>query len=204
MRLVAFVGLLATLASAAPEDPLPLANPGFEDGLVGWEVLDQGMSTLSSEQAASGRASLKVVDASEQLGSDAVATALPIEGGEGYVLRGKAYPLQGEGLGIYVRLLDENRKLIGRGDEFQRGAPSRPVGQWVPFEVPVFAPPNARYLQLWIHSYAKARVTAHLDDFAVIKPLPTPPPWTPQYKLRPDETARLTAADVVGPDGLVY
>ncbi|HUT33805.1 MAG TPA: endopolygalacturonase [Planctomycetota bacterium] len=30
------------------------------------------------------------------------------------------------------------------------------------------------------------------------------PPWPPAYKLRPDEKARLTAADVVGPDGIVY
>ena len=30
------------------------------------------------------------------------------------------------------------------------------------------------------------------------------PPWPPAYKLRPDEKERLTAADVVGPDGIVY
>jgi len=30
------------------------------------------------------------------------------------------------------------------------------------------------------------------------------PPWTPQYKIKPSEKNRLTAADVVGPDGLVY
>ena len=30
------------------------------------------------------------------------------------------------------------------------------------------------------------------------------PPWEPVYKLRPDEAQRLTAADVVGPDGIVY
>jgi hypothetical protein len=30
------------------------------------------------------------------------------------------------------------------------------------------------------------------------------PPWPAQYKLTADQTARLTAADVVGPDGLVY
>jgi hypothetical protein len=29
-------------------------------------------------------------------------------------------------------------------------------------------------------------------------------PWQRQYKIRPDEKARLTAADVVGPDGIVY
>jgi hypothetical protein len=29
-------------------------------------------------------------------------------------------------------------------------------------------------------------------------------PWQRQYKIRPDEKTRLTAADVVGPDGIVY
>jgi len=30
------------------------------------------------------------------------------------------------------------------------------------------------------------------------------PPWEGQYKIKPDEKARLTAADVLGPDGIVY
>jgi len=30
------------------------------------------------------------------------------------------------------------------------------------------------------------------------------PPWPPQYKIKPSEKHRLTAADVVGPDGIVY
>ena len=30
------------------------------------------------------------------------------------------------------------------------------------------------------------------------------PPWEGRYKIRPDQKARLTPADVVGPDGLVY
>lgn len=30
------------------------------------------------------------------------------------------------------------------------------------------------------------------------------PPWASQYKIRPDEIQKLTAADVVGPDGVVY
>lgn len=30
------------------------------------------------------------------------------------------------------------------------------------------------------------------------------PPWKGQYKIRPSDTARLTEADVVGPDGIVY
>jgi hypothetical protein len=31
-----------------------------------------------------------------------------------------------------------------------------------------------------------------------------PRPWPPAYKIRPEEKTRLTAADVVGPDGIVY
>ena len=30
------------------------------------------------------------------------------------------------------------------------------------------------------------------------------PPWPAQYKIKPAETERLTEADVVGPDGIVY
>ncbi|HCO96389.1 MAG TPA: hypothetical protein DIU00_21030, partial [Phycisphaerales bacterium] len=30
------------------------------------------------------------------------------------------------------------------------------------------------------------------------------PPWESQYKIKPDEKTRLTPADVVGPDGIVY
>ena len=30
------------------------------------------------------------------------------------------------------------------------------------------------------------------------------PPWAPAYKIKPTETYRLTDADVVGPDGIVY
>ena len=32
----------------------------------------------------------------------------------------------------------------------------------------------------------------------------SPVPWERQYKIRPSEKARLTPADVVGPDGIVY
>lgn len=33
---------------------------------------------------------------------------------------------------------------------------------------------------------------------------PERPPWDGQYKIKPEETDRLTPADVVGPDGIVY
>lgn len=196
---------LIVLALAAEPVKLPLSNGDFEQQAAGWTIRDS-MSSLSEEQAASGRWSLKVVDEREDAGSDVVATNVPVEPGI-YELRGKVYPVSGSGLGIYVRVLDAAGAIIGRGDEFQRGAPTAPVGQWVPFTLTVYVTGDARALQLWIHSYGAAKVAAYLDDFELwrVGGLElVPPPWPAQYKLRPDETERLTAADVVGPDGLVY
>ncbi len=195
--------LLACLPLVAAE-PLPLVNPGFEQGLTGWKLEDAGMSSLSQEQAATGKASLKVVDASEKDGSNAVATPVEVNGVGVYRLRGKAWPVSGAGCGIYVRALDKNGQVIGKGDEFQRGAPTE-AGGWRNFEIMIDAPEGTAALQLWIHSYGAAQVVCYLDDFAFeqlgVGPPPTPL-WTPQYKLKP--TDKLTAADVVGPDGVVY
>jgi hypothetical protein len=56
------------------------------------------------------------------------------------------------------------------------------------------------------HSYGKAKVVAYLDDFRFEDHGVgvTTPPFPGTYKIKPHETARLTAADVVGPDGIVY
>jgi len=40
--------------------------------------------------------------------------------------------------------------------------------------------------------------------FASASETASAPPWQRQYKIKPDEKGRLTAADVVGPDGIVY
>ncbi len=49
-------------------------------------------------------------------------------------------------------------------------------------------------------------VTAYIDDLEIASmgDGALRPPWEGSYKMTPDDTDRLTAADVVGPDGLVY
>ncbi|MBM4047487.1 MAG: heparinase, partial [Planctomycetes bacterium] len=91
------------------EETLPLVNPGFEDGLKGWTMpKDEGMSSLSTEQAASGKHSLKVVDKDPKNGSNATASRVPIPGAGVYELRGKVFSVSSTGLGIYVRVLDKD------------------------------------------------------------------------------------------------
>ena len=185
---------------------LPIENGGFEDGMTGWMFKEPTpMCSRSSEQAATGKFSLKVVDAHAHHGSAGRATPVPIPGAGVYELRGQCYPVSGSGLGMYVRVLDKNRKLIGRGDEFTRGlgGTSR---KWESFRLPVYAPDDAAYLELWIHSYGDAKVVAYLDDlqFVSLGDSAMKPPWEAQYKVRPDEKGKLTPADVIGPDGIVY
>ncbi len=194
-----------TALRAAPER-LPIANGGFEEQGQGWQIpANEGMSTLSTEQAASGKASLKVVDESDTLGSNAVAHRVAIKGGGVFRLQGQVFPVSGSGLGIYVRVLDKEGQLIGKGDEFHRGAPAAPAGKWTPFTLPIYTTEEAAFLELMIHSYSHARVVAFLDDFAfeALGEEALRPPWTGTYKIRPEEKSRLTAADVVGPDGIV-
>ncbi|HHX40662.1 MAG TPA: right-handed parallel beta-helix repeat-containing protein [Armatimonadetes bacterium] len=198
---------IPAVAAPAPHKTLPIVNGDFEQGAHGWNIpADEGMSTLSQEQAASGKWSLKVVDDHPKNGSSATASRVPIEGVGVYELHGKALPVSGSGLGIYVRVLDKEGRLIGKGDDFHRGAPSEPVGKWVPFTSTIYAPEGAAYLELWIHSYSHAKVVAYLDDFRfeALDPKEMRPPWEGTYKIRPEEKAKLTAADVVGPDGIVY
>lgn len=200
------VALLAT-TGLAQSKALPIPNGDFEQGAEGWTIpADEGMSTLSQEQSASGKWSLKVVDDHDKNGSTAIASRVPVQGAGVYELHGKVFPVSGSGLGIYVRVYDKDGKQIGKGDEYHRGAPSEPTGKWIPFTSSIYTSDDAAFLELWIHSYSHAHVVAYLDDFRFenLGQRGMQPPWEGTYKIRPEEKAKLTAADVVGPDGIVY
>jgi len=210
MRTLLLIALLlmamAATAVAQTERVLPIPNGGFEDGLTQWIIPEgEGMATLSTEQAAGGRCSLKIVDNDLRLGSNVRAARVAVSGPAAFELRGQVYPVWGAGLGIYVRVLDEDGRLLLPGDRCHRGLGGSSK-QWEPFSLPVYATKQTAYLELWIHSYSGARVEAYLDDlhFVSLGSKGMRPPWEGQYKVRPHETDRLTPADVVGPDGIVY
>lgn len=198
--------LILTLAAAEPQ-LLPIPNGDFEAGAESWQIQEfEGVATaISDEQAASGTRSLKVVDNHAKNGSHAVAARVAIPGPGVYELRGKHYPVSGSGLGIYVRVLAKDGTLLAPGDAFHKGIGGN-ARKWLDFDLPVYVGGDAAFLELWVHSYSHAIVESYLDDlhFVALGADAAKPPWEPQYKIRPEETARLTAADVVGPDGIVY
>lgn len=208
MTRIALIALtIATLSAAAlaQETVLPLPNPGFEDGLVGWEISSHPeMISVSEEQAASGTSSLKIADEVDGASARIYATALPLEAPGVFEIRGKFFPVSGTGLGVYHDFLDaagniinEERHLRGLGGAEQR---------WLPFALRTYAPVGAVALRLYFHSYSAARVTGYVDDLQIVDlgAGAMKPPWEGQYTIDPADTARLTAADVVGPDGIVY
>jgi hypothetical protein len=92
-------------------DPL-VSNGSFEDGAAGWLIPKDGMGTLSTEQAATGQTSLRIVDTSTAKGSDVLSARMSLRPDTDYELRGNAYLVSGEGVGVYVRLYDRQEAKL--------------------------------------------------------------------------------------------
>src|SRR5688572_8710196 len=86
-------------ARAQEQNAAPLLlNGGFEQGLEGWKIAPPlHIGELSTEQAASGKQSLKIADNDATVGSNVMAAHVPVKPGQ-YVLKGKVFPVSGTGL----------------------------------------------------------------------------------------------------------
>ncbi|NCO38420.1 MAG: hypothetical protein COZ06_21665 [Armatimonadetes bacterium CG_4_10_14_3_um_filter_66_18] len=99
---IVFLSAFGMVAVTGAEQAIPLPNGSFEQDLEGWPVpAGEGMSSVSPEQAASGRYFLKIVDDHDTNGSSAMSVRVGINGAGAFELRGKVFPVSGSGLGIY-------------------------------------------------------------------------------------------------------
>ena len=197
---------LRTIAQEASPQVVEIPNGGFEEGLSHWTVpeSDAGISKLSDVQVATGKQSLHLHDDDEKNGSWVESAPVEVDGAGVFEIRGKLFPIFGSGLGIYVHVRDKDGAMLP-GDPHLRGLGGSEQ-KWIDFACPFYTTSEARTIRLVIHSYNSSRCEAYLDDlhFVRVSDIPTQPPWPAKYKLRPNDTARLTPADVVGPDGIVY
>ena len=153
-----------------------LKNGGFEVDSWAWNVPKAGMGSISTERAATGRASLKIADADSKSGSNILSARIPVggHGGGKYLLRGKVYHASGSGIGMYVRSFDAKGERLnpadaGGGNEKPVGTLSGAVGKWEPFVLRFDAPPQTAFLQLWVHTFNASQVEAYLDDLEIVK-----------------------------------
>jgi hypothetical protein len=156
----------------AASDPTNLVlNGSFEYGTYGWDLRTGAMEELSGEQASDGKQSLKIADGSKETGSNLSSAPMAIGDDRSFELTGKVFIETGSGIGIYVRYLDEDRKVLNMltGYKWSGGvttATGKP-GTWAEFRMPFTVPPETKHLQIWIHSANGAVVTGYLDEIAI-------------------------------------
>lgn len=179
------------------------ANPGLEEGSAGWNFPDKSMGEITAEAAHSGDQGLRISDASIQEGSSVTSDRIAVTPGSTYTLSFRARVVSGSGLGLYLRYY-ETTGSKPKASELINVPPAG--GVWKSYEFQSVAPASAESVEVWVHSYGPAKVVADLDDItlslAVVES--SGMPTEPRYKISPDDTSRLTEADVVGPDGIVY
>ena len=204
MKKLLFISLCIALQLIAEIIEVP--NGGFENGYDKWTPADKAfLAAVTDEQAHTGRYSLKITDESEKDGSMFESKAIPVKGGEILQLSGWFYAVSGNGCGIYLRQERADGKVTVGGNDCHLRGMGGSYERWMPFSCRVALDPETAFVVLYFHSYMKAKVIIYFDDLQMETiPAMKEPPWKAQYNIKPEETAKLTAADVVGPDGIVY
>lgn len=167
-RLLAPAALVAIfVAAVAGAEPLPLLNPGFEDGQNGWRFKDSGMSLVLGDAAHSGKSGLRINDESPDQGSDVACARFVTEPGKKVTARFWARQVEGEGLGVYLRFFKGDGTCLNTKEletEIKVVIPAE-ARDWQKFEVSAPVPEEAIEGEIWIRSWSHAIVRAELDDF---------------------------------------
>lgn len=194
---------ICTASLLAASGNLLNADPGFEEGSAGWNFPDRSMGKITTEAAHSENQGLRISDDSIQEGSSVTSDRIAVTPGSTYTLSFRARVVSGSGLGLYLRYY-ENTGSKPKASEHVNVPPAE--GAWKSYELQSVAPASAESVEIWVHSYGPAKVVADLDDITLIPAGlgSSGTPTAPRYKISPDDTSRLTEADVVGPDGIVY
>jgi len=160
--------LSATLMTAPLcAEPVPLANPGFENGQEGWKIKDQGISQVEAEAAHTGKSGLRINDESPDLGSDVTCARFNTEPGKKVTVRCWARFIEGDGLGVYLRFYKGDGSCLNTAalhTEIKIVIP-KDARDWRKFELSAPAPEDAIEGEIWIRSWSHAVLKADLDDF---------------------------------------
>lgn len=149
-------------------DPLPLMNPGFEEGDAGWRFKESSpMSSATADAAYEGSAGLRVEDNDGADGSNAISGMVPVVAGNSYELKFWARSSSPPPVaGVFVWFYSPDKKLIDDKD--------RPVsmvgtgdGKWHQKSLRFTIPDGVAYLALWVHSLSKATGIVDFDGFEI-------------------------------------
>jgi hypothetical protein len=146
-------------------------NGGFEYSSMSWSLGNNNMAQITPEKKASGHYALWIEDESEESGTDILSGPIICRGEITYHLKGKYYPVSGNGFGIYIRFFHQSGEMINQMNEKGWLDPVGVLGgnenRWQDFSFSFTTPPGTHTLRVWLHSFNKARVTGYLDDLTL-------------------------------------
>lgn len=198
---------LAALAASAAEVKF---QSGFEDGLAEWSVPQSRAGIAVAATAASGKQAAEIrfdPAGTPERRHGGVLSSKKIPLGKGlYRVTAKIQLPEGYGATVGIEFYDaKGRKLGNNGSHFGSAPASKTAWQEVDLRGAAYSEDTA-YALVKLYIPFSIKQVIRLDDVRLeaLPTTPEPPPWTPQYKIRPQETAKLTPADFPGPDGIVY
>lgn len=205
-------GLSNNSAKSPPAEPLrvqpvpvALENADFEKGARGWDFSEAGGTASVSEKSAfEGKCGLQLQCDNDTKGAAVSSVKMPADPGCTYELFWQARVRRGTGICVYLRFFDSGGKELSR--ELAR-VYTESGTKWAQYKIAAVPPAGAKKMDVYIRrpSDRSPTYTIDFDNFRLVSlVLPSSPPWPGTYKLRPDDKRRLTAADVIGPDGHVY
>jgi hypothetical protein len=171
--------LLAGVPVRADDTQIDLVNPGFEDGLNGWDANGgDNMSGATEEAAHSGKMGLEVIDTDDSKGSSLSSNHIAVKPGEVYEVHFWAKNISGSGTKVYLQFVGaDGSKLTDISDAMDNtkkiniialSIPSKTT-DWQPFSLQGPAPDGATALYIWVHTSVKGSSTTYLDDFTLYK-----------------------------------
>lgn len=175
LSLGASAAALSILLAAGPATKpaaMKLVNPGFEDGLTGWDNKgDDGMSVLSAEAAKEGKQGVRVTDDSDTRGSSLFSSPLPAKPGVTYVLTFEGRQVAGgHGYATYLQFLDADGKLLTRAADKNEITVSVRGAQWKTYTLEGKAPEKTATVRVWLHTSSSGTgLKIDLDDFKLVE-----------------------------------
>ena len=185
-------------------------HDGFENGMSEWNNPESRAVITISNIAASGRKAAEIrFDPAEnptrRHHGVLRSKKIPVTRGI-YRVTGKIQLAEGYGATVGIEFFNaQNRKLNDNGFHYGSAPQSKDAWINVDFKGAAYSDETS-YALIKLYIPYRVKQIVRLDDIQLeeLPVEPVPPPWKPQYKIRPEEKAKLTAADFPGPDGIVY
>ena len=207
MKRILFALLAGTAISASAE---VVFKEDFEKNLDKWEKVTTYTTKQFTGKALAGKQSIKLdfvpVNNSKIRGNHALRSVkFPAKPGV-YKISAKVLLLENYGGGINVEFFDAKGKKLSGGGIYMGSAP-KVAGKWEHLSEYSYAYSNKiAYAKANVWMSHKLKNSMIVDDIVVerVDDFKAERPWKAQYKIRPHEKEKLTAADFPGPDGIVY